>query len=120
MKKSFALLITILLLTIFAYLSTFILETKSLSRNNLTNAYLHTQASFHMDFMKKYINSLDLKNECFESLKIEEVMFSIEAFFHYDDICISSNPNKLTTDIYVKSKIKKYQVSLHQQIKKDL
>ena len=59
MKKSFSLLITIFLLSIFSYLAISILETKSLRNTNLQNQYLYIQANNHKEFLKAYIKTLD-------------------------------------------------------------
>ena len=61
MKKSYTLLITIVLITLFSVLSIFILETKSLRTENLTNQYLYIQAKNHRNFLKDYLKSIDLE-----------------------------------------------------------
>ena len=60
MKKSYTLLITIVLITFFSVFSIFILETKSLRAENLTNQYLYIQAKNHKNFLKEYLTSIDL------------------------------------------------------------
>ncbi len=57
MKKSFALLMTIILMTFFSYLSISIIETSTISSNIDKLKYLHLQANIHMDYIKKYIKS---------------------------------------------------------------
>ena len=74
MKKSFSLLITIFLLSIFSYLAISILETKSLRNTNLQNQYLYIQANNHKEFLKAYIKTLDLKD--INHLRIEDNIFN--------------------------------------------
>ncbi len=57
MKKSFALLITIVLLTIFSYLSISILETNTISSNMDKLKYLHLSAKIHEEYITNYIAS---------------------------------------------------------------
>ena len=103
MKKSFSLLITIFLLTIFSYLAVSILETKSLRNTNLQNQYLYIQANNHKEFLKSYINSIDLND--INHLNIEDDFFEIYAL-------IKKETNSYEIDLFVKSK--KYDISLHQ------
>jgi len=57
MKKSFALLVTIMLVTLFAILSVSIVETHNFATNIDTLKYLHLQANIHLDYIKKYIKT---------------------------------------------------------------
>ncbi len=57
MRKSFALFITIILVTLFAILSISIIETKNISSNIDKLKYLHLQAKIHMQYIKKYIDT---------------------------------------------------------------
>ena len=107
MKKSFSLLITIFLLSIFSYLAVSILETKSLRNTNLQNQYLYLQAKNHKEFLKAYINSIDLND--IEHLNIKDDFFEIYAV-------IKKKTNFLEIDLYVKSK--KFDISLHENIQK--
>lgn len=93
MKKSYTLLITIVLITIFAYLSSLILETKSLKSQNLKNQYLYVQAKNHKNFLKEYLETLDLKS--FNEIEIEDEFFLIHA--------IKSQDLK-SMNLYIKSK----------------
>ena len=77
MKKSYTLLITIVLITFFSVFSIFILETKSLRAENLTNQYLYIQAKNHKNFLKEYLNSIDLTN--INDFEIEDDLFDIYA-----------------------------------------
>ena len=61
MKKSYTLFITIVLITLFSYLSISILETKALRSENLSNQYLNIQAKNHMIFFIDYLKYSYLK-----------------------------------------------------------
>ena len=107
MKKSYTLLITIVLITLFSILGIFILETKSLRAENLTNQYLYIQAKNHKNFLKDYLNSMDLTN--INDFEIEDDLFKIYAK-------IEQNNSILTINVFVKAK--NYNVSLHEQFTK--
>ena len=55
MKKSFALLTTILLVIVFSFISIRIVETNLLSSNLNKLKYLHLQATIYMDYLIDYI-----------------------------------------------------------------
>jgi hypothetical protein len=52
MKKSYTLLITIILISLFSFLAISILQTKSLRAENLTNQYLYIQAKIYAKIEK--------------------------------------------------------------------
>ena len=108
MKKSYTLLITITLITLFSVLGIFILETKSLRSENLTNQYLYIQAKNHKNFLKDYIKSIDLTN--INDFEIEDDLFDIFAK-------IEKNNSIFTIDIFVKAK--DYDVSLYEKVVKE-
>jgi len=103
MKKSFSLLITIFLISIFSYLAVSILETKSLRNTNLQNQYLYLQAKNHKEFLKAYLDSIDLKN--IEHIKIEDEIFDIFAL-------ITKKSSSYEINLYIKAK--KFDISLHE------
>ena len=107
MKKSYILLFTIILISIFSYLSLFIYETKSLSAKVVREQYLYLQAKNHLDFFKEYIKETDLTN--INKLELQNKNFEI-----YANIKI----NKLSylINIYVKSKDNN--ISLHESFTK--
>ena len=107
MKKSYTLLITIVLITLFSILGIFILETKSLRAENLTNQYLYIQAKNHKNFLKDYLKSIDLKN--INDFEIEDDLFKIYAK-------IEKNNSIFTINVFVKAK--DYDISLHEQFTK--
>ena len=108
MKKSYTLLITITLITLFSVLGIFILETKSLRSENLTNQYLYIQAKNHKNFLKDYIKSIDLTN--INDFEIEDDLFDIYAK-------IEKNNSIFTIHIFVKAK--DYDLSLYEKIIKE-
>ena len=107
MKKSFSLLITIFLLSIFSYLAISILETKSLRNTNLQNQYLYIQANNHKEFLKAYVETLDLKD--INHLKIEDNIFDIYAN-------INKKVSSYEIDLFVKAK--EFNISLHERFTK--
>uniref|UniRef100_UPI004048C9E3 hypothetical protein n=1 Tax=Aliarcobacter sp. TaxID=2321116 RepID=UPI004048C9E3 len=108
MRNAYTLLISIVLITIFSYLSISILETKTLRSTNLTNQYLYIQGKNHLQFFKEYIKSTDLKD--IEKLEIKDDIFLIYAK-------IESINSIFTIDIFVKGK--DYDISLYEKITKE-
>ena len=79
-KRSFALLITIMLLMLFAGLSISIVETQTISTNIDTLKYLNLQANIHLGYIKKYINAHSIQDintfECSDDkFKIELIKY---------------------------------------------
>lgn len=110
MKKSFSLLITIFLLSIFSYLAISILETKSLRNINLQNQYLYLQAKNHKEFLKSYIQAINLNNlNNINHLEIEDDFFEIYSI-------IKKEESYFDIDIFVKSK--KFDISIHETFKR--
>ena len=107
MKKSYTLLITIVLITVFSFLAISILETKSLRSSNLSNQYLYIQGKNHLEFFKKYIIDSNLKD--ITSLEIKDDFFNIYAKIEKKD-------SIFVIDIFVKAK--DYDISLYEQITK--
>ena len=108
MKKSYTLLITIVLITLFSFLAISILQTKSLRAENLTNQYLYIQAKNHKIFLKDYLKSIDL--EGISSFEIKDDLFYIYAK-------IEKNNSIFTINIFVKAK--EYDISLHEKVIKE-
>lgn len=105
MKKSFSLLITLFLLSIFAYLAISILETKSLRNTNLQNQYLYIQAKNHKEFLKSYLTSIDLTN--IKHLSVEDELFEIYSLINKED-------SHFYIQLFVKSK--NFDISIHEKI----
>lgn len=120
MKKSFSLLITLILITIFSFFTIFIIQTKSLSITNLTNAYLQTQTKLHMNFFKDYINSLDLKNSCINELSFNEDIYNLKAQISYENGCLNNLSQDITIDIFANTKILNHEINLHERVIKVL
>ena len=108
MKKSYTLLITIILISLFSFLAISILQTKSLRAENLTNQYLYIQAKNHKNFLKDYLRSIDL--EGITSFEIEDEIFKIYAK-------IEKNNSIFTIDIFVKAK--EFNISLYERVLKE-
>lgn len=101
MKKSFSLLMTLVLISVFSYLLIYIMQTKSIQSKNLQNQYLYIQAKNHMSFFKEYLKSIDLKD--INNLKIDDDIFDIYA-----------NINKEKIDMFVKAK--SYDISIYESL----
>ena len=108
MKKAYSLLITITLITLFSVLGIFILETKSLRSENLTNQYLYIQAKNHKNFLKDYLKSIDLTN--INHFEIKDDLFDIYAK-------IEKNNSIFTIHIFVKAK--DYNISFYEKVVKE-
>jgi len=134
-KKSFALLVTILFLISFSFLSLYILEIKTFQSDTQTKQYQKIQAQFHLSFIKNFIKNLDLnKNDepCINTINIEDDQFYITANLSYISSkknCLnSSNPifdsaysNGVTIiDIYVESRSSMFHIKLHERFLKKL
>ena len=107
MKKAYSLLMTITLITLFSVLGIFILETKSLRSENLTNQYLYIQAKNHKNFLKDYLKSIDLNG--INDFEIKDDLFDIYAK-------IEKNNSIFTIHIFVKAK--DYDISLYEKVVK--
>jgi hypothetical protein len=107
MKKSYTLLITLVLITVFSFLAISILETKALRSSNLSNQYLYIQGKNHLDFFKKYIIDSDLKDII--HLEIKDELFNINAK-------IEQKESTFIINIFIKAK--DYDISLYEQINK--
>lgn len=106
-KKSFTLLITVLMITLFSYLAISSMHTSSFQSINLQNQYLYIQANNHKEFIKEYLKSLELRD--IKHLKIDDDSFDIEAFIKKED-------SKYQIDIFVNSK--KYDIRVHETFTK--
>ena len=107
MKKSYTLLISIVLITIFSFLAISILETKALRSSNLSNQYLYIQGKNHLDFFKSYIKSVDLTD--ISNLEIKDDFFNIYAKVEKKD-------STFVVDIFVKEK--NHDISLYERFEK--
>lgn len=115
MKKSFSLLITLILISTFSFLGIFIIETKSMEIENTNNLYLQSQSRLHMIFFKKYIKSLDLKKECIKNIEIKDDIYTLKANLNYEKECINSNSNRITIDIFINARKNLSEINLHEK-----
>lgn len=115
MKKSFSLLITLVLITTFSFLGIFIIETKSMAIENRNNLYLESQSKLHLDFFKAYIKTLDLKKECIENIELTDDIYKLSAKLTYKNSCLNSKNNTVTIDIFINSKTKLNEINLHEK-----
>lgn len=107
MKKSYALIITILLVSFFTYNMLFIFQNKAISTHNNQNNYLYTQALLHLDFLSTYVKKLNLENTCYENIKIKNDKFLLNIILNYD--CT----NYKEAEVHLFAVSKKYNISLH-------
>lgn len=114
MKKSYSLLITLVLVTTFSFLAIFILEKKSMQIENSKKLFLQTQTMLQLNFFKRYIKTLDLKNKCYKDIEIVDGIYKLSAKLKYEDECKTAK-NKVTIDIFANSKIKLDEVNLHEK-----
>lgn len=99
------LLITILFLSIFSYISILILQTKAISNRNIENQYLYIQAKNHIDFLKNYLNSIELKD--IDKIEIKDNIFKIYAK-------IETQEEHHIIDMFVKAK--NYDISIYERV----
>jgi len=134
-KKSFALLVTILFLISFSFLSLYILEIKTFQSDTQTKQYQKIQAQFHLSFIKDFITNLDLNKNgeaCINTINIEDDQFYITANLSYisskkdclnssDPIFDSAYSNGVSIiDIYVESRSSIFHIKLHERFLKKL
>ena len=77
MKKSFTLFVTIVLFSVFTYVTFDILQTKAIKSENIKNQFLYIQAKNHISFLEDYLKNIDLKE--IDSLKVDDNFFDIKA-----------------------------------------
>lgn len=77
MKKAYTLVITLILITLFASLANSILEIKSIEKESIEKEFLYLQAKNHMSFLEELIKDEDLNT--LETFTIEDEDFLIEA-----------------------------------------
>lgn len=106
MKKSFVLLITIVLITLLSILSVYILEIKAINSTNIINKYLYIQGKNHLIFLNSYVKSKkNLQN--LDEIRIEDINFEIVAK-------IRNEETKKIARLSVSSK--KYNIRLYKKI----
>lgn len=109
MKKSFSLLITIVLITIFSFLAIFIVEVKSISNFNNEIFYLQTQSRLHFNFFKNYLQNYDFKENCPKKINFAESIYNLEAKIECKDEIVN-------IDVYLKTNSKFETISLYEKL----
>ncbi len=79
MKRTFTLFSTLILVFIFSILALKIYEINSTNSKNVISQYKYIQAKNHLDFLEKYIKSLE-NLELLNKIQIKEEKFNIVAF----------------------------------------
>ena len=120
MKKSFSLLVTLILITTFSFFAVFIIQTKSLSISNLTNSYLQSQAKLHLNFFKQYINTLDLKEKCTTELSFIDDIYNLKAQISFEQGCLSNLEQTVIIDIFINAKTLNNEINLHERVTKTI
>ena len=134
-KKSFALLLAILFITLFSFLSIYILEIKTFQSDTQTKNYHQIQANFHLESAKKIISGINISDntkDCVEEITIPNDNYDIYANILYistKDNCLNSSQMDLDSnysdgtaiiDLYVKSKSSHFKIKLHERFLKKL
>ncbi|NQY92693.1 MAG: hypothetical protein HRT43_00890 [Campylobacteraceae bacterium] len=134
-KKSFALLMTILFMMTFSFLSLYILEIKTFRSETQTKQHQQLQAAFYLSFAKNFIHNLELNNKdetCVNTITIENNNFDIYAHISYiskkldcintiDSGFDSAYTNGVAVvDLYVKSRSSIFKIKLHERFLKKL
>lgn len=112
MRKAYALLLTIVVVSILSYSTLYIFELKTMSHSSTKNAYLQTQAQLHLDFFSDYVKQLNLKKECYKHLKLDNERYNIYATFDYD----CNNYQETTVHVFVKYSDTQNRISLHNEV----
>ncbi len=76
MKKSFTLLLVLILVSVFSLLILFTIEVKSLKSTNNTKAYLYLQAKLHMQFLESIAKDMTKENN--QTLFLQKDNFKFE------------------------------------------
>ena len=77
MKKSYSLLIIMVLILLFSSLIIFVFEIKSLRSENIKNEYLFTQATLHEQFLIQLTEHIK-QDTTIEKLEFEEGLFTLK------------------------------------------
>lgn len=119
MKRAFALLLSIVIIALFALAFTQVSLTRSLQASNQTNHYVYTQALLHKDFFKELI--LDMKKlECQEHLILENPVFDIQATLTYSSTQNNCTQTQAVVDIFVSPKNSSLFIRVHERFIKKL
>ena len=102
-KKAYLLLLTIIILSIFSYISMNIIRNINLKEENKTKHILNIQAKNHLIFLQEYVLSLDINN--IKTIKIEDEVFDIYAQVINEEAFL-----------FVKYKHKNYSISSYKKL----
>lgn len=83
MNKAFLFLLTILVTITLASSSILIIYNNLLLKNNLNNEILYYQSKLHLNFLKQYINSLNLNNKSTKNVRLDYQGYLLEANLEY-------------------------------------
>lgn len=134
-KKSFSLLITLFIITLFSALSIFIVELSNISSNIDTKNLLFTQAKLHMNSTVNTLSQIDIYDEtkeCIDRLNVSDDFFDIELHFSYitkrsdcteilsNDFDSNTTKGMAIIDIYVSPKENRFGINLHKRVVKKL
>jgi hypothetical protein len=73
-----------------------------------------------MEFIKQYINTLNLKQSCINNLSFNDGIYKLKANIAFEKGCSSSLPQNVTIDIFSNAKTLNNEINLHEQIIKKL
>lgn len=134
-KKSFSLLITLFIITLFSSLSIFIVELSNISSNIDSKNLLFTQAKLHMNSTVNTLSQIDIYDEtkeCIDRLNVSDDFFDIELHFSYitkrsdcteilsNDFDSNTTKGMAIIDIYVSPKENRFGINLHKRVVKKL
>ena len=134
-KKSFAILFSIFLITLFSFLSIYILEIKTFQSNTNTQLYIKIQSDFYLKFAKNLIENLDFNTKsttCPNKITIKNTSYNIYANISYisgkkncpyelnKDFNSTYSNGVAVVDLYITSKNSIFQINLHERFLKKL
>ncbi len=135
LQRAFTLLLTLFLISLFSFISVFIIEISNISSNIDTKNLLYTQANLHMKSTLNLLSQIDIYDEtkeCIDTLSIEDETFDIKLYFSYItkridcSNIISNNFDENTTkgmasiDIFITPKDDSFNIQVHKRIIKKL
>lgn len=135
MYKSFSLLLTLFLVSLFSLLAIFIVELSNLSKDSDAKNLLYFQALNHLRSSINLISQIDIydeSKECIDTLVVDDDFFDIRLEFSYiskrvdcsdnlsDEFDESITKGIAIIDIFIKPKSDKYNIKLHKKIVRKL
>ncbi len=135
MYKSFSLLLTLFLVSLFSLLAIFIVELSNLSKDSDAKNLLYFQALNHLRSSINLISQIDIydmSKECMDTLVVDDDFFDIKLEFSYiskrldcsdnlsDEFDDSITKGIAIIDIFITPKSDKYNIKLHKRVVKKL